>query len=149
MTFRRWDIVFIRVDEKDTTGHPAVVLSPDDLMAEGKQLRFNVVTGTKKQPAESARNHHVSLDEVAKVRTPRATDTWQPIPGFPGMVRFEARLPHRFGDVGEVDGVGLWGDGGWYPQPVDGDGHVFTGGWTVQVRGPGTIVLNGTSPSLM
>ena len=24
--------------------------------------------------------HHVSLDEVAKIRTPRATDTWQPIP---------------------------------------------------------------------
>ena len=64
MTFRRWDIVFIRVDEKDATGHPAVVLSSDDLMAEGKQRRFNVVTGTKKQPAEGARNHHVILDEA-------------------------------------------------------------------------------------
>lgn len=62
MTCRRWDIVFVRVDEQDATGHPAVVLSSDDVMADGKQQRFNVVTGTKKQPAEHARNHHVILD---------------------------------------------------------------------------------------
>ena len=61
MTYRRWDIVFVRVDEKDATGHPAVVLSSDDVMADDKQQRFNVVTGTKKQPAENARNHHVIL----------------------------------------------------------------------------------------
>lgn len=64
MNFRRWDIVFVRVDEKDTTGHPAVVLSSDDVMADDKQQRFNVVAGTKKQPAENARNHHVILDEA-------------------------------------------------------------------------------------
>ncbi|NBR10558.1 MAG: hypothetical protein EBT98_13095 [Opitutaceae bacterium] len=62
MTYRRWDIVFVRVDEKDATGHPAVVLSSDDVMADDKQQRFNVVTGTKKQPAENARHHHVILD---------------------------------------------------------------------------------------
>ena len=64
MNFHRWDIVFIRVDEQDATGHPAVVLSSDDMMADGRQQRFNVVTGTKKQPAENARNHHVILDEA-------------------------------------------------------------------------------------
>lgn len=52
MNFRRWDIVFLRTDEKDRDGHPAVILSSDDVMADDKQQRFNVVTGTKKQPAE-------------------------------------------------------------------------------------------------
>jgi hypothetical protein len=64
MRFRRWDIVFIRLDEKDVTGHPAVVLSSDDVMTDDKQQRFNVVAGTKKQPAENARNQHVILDEA-------------------------------------------------------------------------------------
>lgn len=64
MNCRRWDILFIRVDEKDATGHPAVVLSSADIMADPRQQRFNVVAGTKKQPAEQARNHQVILDET-------------------------------------------------------------------------------------
>lgn len=64
MNCHRWDIVFLRTDEKDAVGHPAVILSSDDVMTDGRQQRFNVVTGTKKQPAESARNHHVILDEA-------------------------------------------------------------------------------------
>ena len=64
MTIRRWDIVFLRADEKDTVGHPAVILSSDDVMADARQRRFNVVLGTKKQPAENARHHHVILDEA-------------------------------------------------------------------------------------
>ena len=62
MNHRRWEIVFLRTDEKDRDGHPAVILSTDDVMADTKQQRFNVVTGTKKQPAEQARHHHVVLD---------------------------------------------------------------------------------------
>jgi hypothetical protein len=62
MTHHRWDVVFVRTDDRDPVGHPAVVLSSDDVMADGKQQRFNVVTGTKKQPGESARNHQVILD---------------------------------------------------------------------------------------
>ena len=64
MTPKRWDIVFLRIDDKDRDGHPAVILSSDDIMADPKQQRFNVVAGTKKQPAEQARNHHVILDEA-------------------------------------------------------------------------------------
>ena len=64
MTHRRWDVVFLRADERDPVGHPAVILSSDDIMSDAKQQRFNVVTGTKKQPAENARNHHVILDEA-------------------------------------------------------------------------------------
>jgi hypothetical protein len=62
MNHHRWDVVFLRTDESDPVGHPAVILSSDDIMADVKQQRFNVVTGSKKQPAESARNHHVILD---------------------------------------------------------------------------------------
>jgi len=47
VNLRRWDIVFLRTDEKDRDGHSAVVLSSDDVMADDKQQRFNVVTGTK------------------------------------------------------------------------------------------------------
>lgn len=62
MNFQRWDIVYLRTDDKDRDGHPAVVLSSDDVMADPKQQRFNAVTGTKKQPAQEARHHHVILD---------------------------------------------------------------------------------------
>ena len=64
MNYHRWDILFLRADEKDEVGHPAVVLSSDDVMADGRQQRFNVLTGSKKQPAESPRNHHVLLDDA-------------------------------------------------------------------------------------
>ena len=46
MNHRRWDIVFLRTEEKEKDGHPAVVLSSDDIMADAKQTRFNVVVGT-------------------------------------------------------------------------------------------------------
>lgn len=62
MNHRRWDIVFLRTDDKDRDGHPAVILSSDDVMTDARQQRFNVVAGTKKQPAEQARHHHVVLD---------------------------------------------------------------------------------------
>jgi len=64
MNHRRWDVVFLRTDDKDAVGHPAVILSSDDIMADDKQHRFNVVVGSKKQPADGARNHHVLLDEA-------------------------------------------------------------------------------------
>ncbi len=50
MNYRRWDIVFLRTDEKDRDGHPAVILSSPDVMSD------------EKQPAEQARSHHVILD---------------------------------------------------------------------------------------
>ena len=60
----RWDVVFVRADEKDVTGHPAVLLSSDDILADAKQHRINAVVDTKKQPGESARAHHVILDDA-------------------------------------------------------------------------------------
>jgi len=59
---RRWDIVFVRADEKDTTGHPGVVLSHEDMLDDPKHQRFNVVMGSKKPPAASAAPRHVLLN---------------------------------------------------------------------------------------
>lgn len=61
---RRWDVVFVRADEKDVVGHPAVILSAEDVLSDSRQLRINAVVGTKKQPAEHARSHHVVLDQA-------------------------------------------------------------------------------------
>ena len=62
MILRRWDIVFVRIDEKDAVGHPAVVLSDQSMLDDAKQLRVNVLMGTKKQPAQAATDHHVILN---------------------------------------------------------------------------------------
>jgi hypothetical protein len=59
---RRWEIVFVRADENDTVGHPGVVLSHEGMLDDARQQRFNVHVGTKKQPAETPRPHHVILD---------------------------------------------------------------------------------------
>ncbi len=74
MTLHRWDIVFLRVDEKDLVGHPAVILSSDDVLSDDRQQRFNVVVGTKKQTAEAARNHQVILDEADGLGHPTLVD---------------------------------------------------------------------------
>jgi mRNA-degrading endonuclease toxin of MazEF toxin-antitoxin module len=60
----RWDIVFLKADENDTTGHPAVVLSPPDILEDPRQLRINVLVGTKKPPATKAKSSEVQLDEA-------------------------------------------------------------------------------------
>ena len=59
---QRWDIVFLKADENDVTGHPAVVLSPPDILEDMRQNRFNVLLGTKKPPAAKAKSSEVQLD---------------------------------------------------------------------------------------
>jgi len=61
VTLHRWDVVFLRVDDKDPTGHPAVILSGENTLEDPKQQRFNVVLGTKKPPAASTGEHQVVL----------------------------------------------------------------------------------------
>ncbi len=62
MNLNRWDVVFVPADEKDAVGHPAVVVSPPDILADPKQGRINVLVGTKKQPAEPAKAHQAILN---------------------------------------------------------------------------------------
>ena len=62
MNLRRWDIAFLRVDDNDPTGHPAVVLSGENTLSDPKQHRFNVLLGTKKPPAAASADHQVLLN---------------------------------------------------------------------------------------
>ena len=62
MNLHRWDIVFVPAHEKDAVGHPAVVLSPPDILSDQRQGRINVLVGTKKQPAETVKAHQVVLN---------------------------------------------------------------------------------------
>jgi hypothetical protein len=64
MKLRRWDIVFVPVDGKDTTGHPAVVLSHEARLDDVRMERINVLVGSKKQPGETAREHQVVLNSA-------------------------------------------------------------------------------------
>ena len=61
---QRWDIVFLKTDENDATGHPAVVLSPPDILEDSRHMRFNVLVGTKKPPAAKAKTSEVLLDDA-------------------------------------------------------------------------------------
>ena len=70
----RWDVVFLRTEEKERDGHPAVVLSPPDILDDPRQQRFNVILGTKKRPAEQARQHHVILDDADGLEFPTLVD---------------------------------------------------------------------------
>jgi hypothetical protein len=62
VNLHRWDIVFVHAHEKDTGGHPAVVLSPPDILSDPRQGRINVLIGTKKQRAETVKSHQVVLN---------------------------------------------------------------------------------------
>ena len=62
MNLHRWDIVFVPAHETDAVGHPAVVLSPPDILSDPRQGRINVLVGTKKQPAETVKAHQVILN---------------------------------------------------------------------------------------
>lgn len=62
MNLRRWDIVFVRADERDASGHPGVVLSGENTLTDSKQHRINLLLGTKKPPAASVSSHNVVLN---------------------------------------------------------------------------------------
>lgn len=64
MKLTRWEIVFARENESDRVGHPAVILSGPDILDNSRQLRFNVLVGTKRPPAAKVLAHQVVLDDA-------------------------------------------------------------------------------------
>ena len=62
MTLRRWDIVFLRADARDDTGHPAILLSHEDILEHPDRDRFNALIGSKKSPAYAPQPRHVVLN---------------------------------------------------------------------------------------
>lgn len=74
MNLRRWDVVFVRADERDEVGHPAVVLSHEDLLADDRFQRVNVVMGSKKPPAANLAPRQVMLNGADGLEFPIAVD---------------------------------------------------------------------------
>jgi mRNA-degrading endonuclease toxin of MazEF toxin-antitoxin module len=60
---RQWDIVKVRINpDRDIDSHPAVVISADETCTDQRQLRVNVLFGTKKPPASAKRPYAVLLN---------------------------------------------------------------------------------------
>jgi hypothetical protein len=74
MILNPWEIVFVRTDERDETGHPAIVLACLDVLRDGKQPRVNVVTCTKRPPAYDNRPHQVLLNGADGLEFPSLVD---------------------------------------------------------------------------
>ncbi len=64
MKLRRWEVVFVRIEGSEAEGHPGVVLSEQSILDDPRQIRINVLIGTKKLPAQSAGTHHVILNSA-------------------------------------------------------------------------------------
>ncbi len=48
MNLRQWDVVKVLINPTDKEPHPAVIVSPDDVVALGR--RINVLYGTSRRP---------------------------------------------------------------------------------------------------
>ncbi len=60
---RQWDVVKVKINpERDLDAHPAVIVSADEQCVDNRQLRLNVLFGTKKPPAGVKRPNGVLLN---------------------------------------------------------------------------------------
>jgi hypothetical protein len=75
---------------------------------------------------------------TAPGRQDRGEMTWEA--AGEDCITFQTRLPERYGAMGGLAGRGLWANGGWYPQPVQGDSAPPVT-WRVELAGPEGAVL--------
>lgn len=61
---RQWDVVKVRVHPNDRDEHPAIVLSPAEVVASSRVDRVNVIYGTTKRPAGALLPGQILLDEA-------------------------------------------------------------------------------------
>ncbi len=60
---RQWDVVWVKIDpDRDADSHPAVVISADEICADERQFRMNVLFCSKKSPAAAKRAYTVLLN---------------------------------------------------------------------------------------
>ncbi len=45
-TLRQWDVIKVRINPEDRDEHPAVVVSPEELCADPRKRRINVLYGS-------------------------------------------------------------------------------------------------------
>jgi len=59
---RQWDIVKVRINPEDRDEHPAVIVSPDELCADQRKTRLNILYGTTRRPGQSVQAFEVVMN---------------------------------------------------------------------------------------
>lgn len=61
---RQWDLVKVRINPQDRDAHPAIILSPEEVVAAAHVDRVNIIYGSTKRPARALLPGQVLLDEA-------------------------------------------------------------------------------------
>jgi mRNA-degrading endonuclease toxin of MazEF toxin-antitoxin module len=67
---RQWDIVKVRINPDDRDEHPAVIVSPDELCADERKSKLNVLYGSTRRPAQTVRPFEVVLNGADGLERP-------------------------------------------------------------------------------
>jgi mRNA-degrading endonuclease toxin of MazEF toxin-antitoxin module len=70
----QWDVVTVRINPEDRDEHPAVIVSPEELCADPRKSRLNVLYGTTRRPGQSAKLHEVVLNGADGLDHPTIVD---------------------------------------------------------------------------
>jgi mRNA-degrading endonuclease toxin of MazEF toxin-antitoxin module len=60
----QWDVVKVRINPEDRDEHPAVIISPEELCADPRKTKLNVLYGTTRRPGQSPRPSDVVLNSA-------------------------------------------------------------------------------------
>ena len=60
----QWDVVKVRINPNDRDEHPAIILSPAEVVTSDRVDRVNVIYGTTKRPAIELWPGQIVLDEA-------------------------------------------------------------------------------------
>jgi len=61
---RQWDVVKVRVNPEDRDPHPAIILSPAEVVSSPRVDRVNVIYGSTKRPGRDLLPGQILLDEA-------------------------------------------------------------------------------------
>jgi len=61
---RQWDVVKVRINPNDRDEHPAIILSPQEMLDNPGFKRINVLYGSTKRPGDTTRPGIVLIDEA-------------------------------------------------------------------------------------
>lgn len=70
MPLQQWDVVKVRINSTDKDEHPAVIISPREVLADPNIRRINVLYGTTKRPASEATVTEVILNGAEGLERP-------------------------------------------------------------------------------
>jgi hypothetical protein len=64
LILHQWDVVKVRINPNDRDEHPAIILSPAEVVTSDRVDRVNVIYGTTKRPAIELWPGQIVLDEA-------------------------------------------------------------------------------------